>query len=289
MNQVATVADTKAPLKAGGSLGAIVPQDAEQAFRMAQLIVRAGMAPRGMEQPEKVVTAIMHGLEIGLKPMQAVQSIAIVNGRPAVWGDASIGLVRGSGLCQYVKEWIEGQGDAAVAHCETHRIGEPSPVARTFSVADAKKAGLWGKSGPWSQYPLRMLQMRARSFCLRDVYADILKGLQIVEEVRDYRPFAGEQQSGGAAASVTAALAAPNPELQHEPTPEPDADQAEEDPAEENAAAAAMLNAIAEAASPKAVAAIMDREQTTLAGLYRDDREAHGRVLAAAKAKGWIG
>ena len=179
----------KAELKTGGSLAAIVPQDAEQAFRMAQLVCKAGMAPRGMEQPEKVVTAILHGMEIGLKPMQAVQSIAIVNGRPAVWGDAAIGMVRASGLCAWVTERIDGEGDAAVAVCETQRVGEPQPQRRTFSVADAKRAGLWGKSGPWQQYPLRMLQLRARAFALRDVYADVLKGLHVAEEAQDYRPF----------------------------------------------------------------------------------------------------
>ena len=49
-----------------------------------------------------------------------------------------------------------------------------------------KKAGLWGKAGPWSQYPKRMLQMRARSFALRDKFADALSGLLMAEEVQDY-------------------------------------------------------------------------------------------------------
>ena len=55
----------------------------------------------------------------------------------------------------------------------------------TFSEQDAKVAGLWGKSGPWKQYPKRMLQMRARGFNLRDNFADILGGLITAEEARD--------------------------------------------------------------------------------------------------------
>jgi hypothetical protein len=62
-----------------------------------------------------------------------------------------------------------------------------SAVVRTFSEADAKKAGLWGKSGPWAQYPARMLQMRARGWALRDAFPDALKGLGIREEVQDYQ------------------------------------------------------------------------------------------------------
>ena len=181
------LAEAKRPeLAVGNSVGAIVPRDVEQAFRMAQLIVHAGMAPNGMNSPEKVVTAIMHGMEVGLKPMQAIQSIAIVNGRPTIWGDAAIGLVQGSGLAEYIVERVEGEGDDMVAICETKRHGWPSPSVSTFSVADAKLAGLWGKAGPWKQYPKRMLQMRARGFALRDAYADVLKGLGMREEVRDF-------------------------------------------------------------------------------------------------------
>ena len=181
------LAEAKRPeLAVGNSVGAIVPRDVEQAFRMAQLIVHAGMAPNGMNSPEKVVTAIMHGMEVGLKPMQAIQSIAIVNGRPTIWGDAALGLVQGSGLAEYVVERVEGDGEEMVAVCETKRHGWPSPVVGKFSVADAKLAGLWGKAGPWKQYPRRMLQMRARGFALRDAFADVLKGLSVREETRDF-------------------------------------------------------------------------------------------------------
>ena len=181
------LAEAKRPeLAVGNSVGAIVPRDVEQAFRMAQLIVHAGMAPNGMNSPEKVVTAIMHGMEVGLKPMQAIQSIAIVNGRPTIWGDAALGLVQGSGLAEYVVERVEGDGEDMVAICETKRHGWPSPVVGKFSVADAKLAGLWGKAGPWKQYPRRMLQMRARGFALRDAFADVLKGLSVREETRDF-------------------------------------------------------------------------------------------------------
>ena len=60
-----------------------------------------------------------------------------------------------------------------------------SPIIRTFSIAEARKARLLGKSGPWQDYRGRMLQMRARGFALRDGFADVLKGLNIREEVED--------------------------------------------------------------------------------------------------------
>ena len=63
-----------------------------------------------------------------------------------------------------------------VAHCEVQRLGWPEPIIRSFSVRDAKRAGLWQKEGPWMDYPKRMLQMRARAFALRDALRTLLKG-----------------------------------------------------------------------------------------------------------------
>lgn len=191
MNAIVTTTDD-APrlpsLQSGGSVKAIVPQDFDGAWRIANAVCKAGMAPKGLDTPEKAMVAIMHGMEVGLTPMAALQSIAVVNGRPTIWGDGAIGLVRGSGKLEWLKERIEGDGDKMVAVCEVKRKGEPAAEPAKFSVDDAKKAGLWGKQGPWQQYPKRMLAMRARAFALRDAFADVLRGLGIAEEVGDIQP-----------------------------------------------------------------------------------------------------
>lgn len=173
--------------------GIVVPKnvDTDRAARweLAQAIVSARMAPSGMESAQKVMIAMEAGVELGIPAMASIQSIAIIKGRPCLWGDALIGVVRSSPLCLYVKEWIEGDSDKMIAYCETHRRNEKDPVCRSFSVFDAQRAGLWKSKecdSPWWKYPKRMLQMRARAWCLRDVYADILKGVQIREEVEDY-------------------------------------------------------------------------------------------------------
>ncbi len=116
--------------------------------------------------------------------MQSLQCIAVVNGRPAVFGDAMPGLCRQSPVCDDIEEWMDGEGDTMTAFCRATRVGK-KPMLAQFSVADAKKAGLWGKVGPWSQYPQRMLMWRARSWALRDAFPDVLRGLMAVEEARD--------------------------------------------------------------------------------------------------------
>jgi hypothetical protein len=137
-------------------------------------------------KPESCLLAIQHGSEVGLSPMQSLQSIAVINGRPTIWGDAALALVQSSPVCEYVKEYIEGQGDSLTAVCEAKRRGYPAPTVSRFSMADAKRAGLAGKTGPWSQYPERMLALRARGFALRNAFADALRGLITAEEAQDY-------------------------------------------------------------------------------------------------------
>lgn len=159
----------------------LTPQSLEAAMEMANLLAKSNMVPKDyIGNPGNIIVAIQWGAEIGLPPLQAMQNLAVINGRPALWGDAVMALVRGSGLLEDFREDVTDQG----ATCTVKRRGE-QPVSRHFSVEDAKKAGLWGKQGPWQQYPKRMLQMRARSWAIRDVFTDVLKGINIKEVLED--------------------------------------------------------------------------------------------------------
>lgn len=173
-----------AMIKAGGGVQAIVPQSFDEAWRIAQALSKSGMCPQGMDKPEQVLVAIMAGAEIGMAPFQAVQSFAVINNRPALWGDGMMATVRRFGVT--VEERIEGEGDAAQAICIVNRPDTKERIVRTFSVQDAKAAKLWGKTGPWTNYPKRMLQMRARAWALRDGCADMLRGMKMAEEAQDY-------------------------------------------------------------------------------------------------------
>jgi hypothetical protein len=151
------------------------------------MVAGSEFAPNDFKgKPESCMLAIQHGSEVGLSPMQSLQSIAVINGRPTIWGDAALALVQSSPVCEYVKEYVEGQGDNLTAVCECKRRGYPAPTVSRFSMADAKRAGLAGKAGPWSQYPERMLALRARGFALRNAFADALRGLITAEEAQDY-------------------------------------------------------------------------------------------------------
>lgn len=164
------------------------PQTFEQLVQFAQMAAKSSMVPAQYKgKPEDIMLAVQMGSELGLAPMQSLQNVATINGRPSVYGDALIGLCRQSPHCKDVEEGIDGEGDKMTAWCKATRAGA-APVVHSFSVEDAKKAGLWGKSGPWQQYPKRMLQMRARGFALRDAFPDVLRGLISAEEAADIPP-----------------------------------------------------------------------------------------------------
>lgn len=137
-------------------------------------------------KPGAILAAIQHGAELGLKPMQSLSAIAVIKGKPTIYGDSMMALCRKHPECEDIVETIDNPGtDKAIARCIVHRKG-CKPAERTFSVDDAKRADLWGNKGPWSSYPDRMLQMRARGFALRDVFADALAGFITTEEAQDY-------------------------------------------------------------------------------------------------------
>lgn len=184
---VPTVAQApKPPLVGGGRVAAIVPQDFESAYRLATVVVKSGMAPKSLDTIEKATVAIMHGLELGLTPMAALQSIAVVNGMPTVYGDGLLALVRGSGLLEDIQETCESDNEGpTIAVCKVKRAGQKSWTVQTFTRPQAQRAGLWKKTGPWTQYPSRMMQMRARSWALRDAFADVLRGVNSAEEAAD--------------------------------------------------------------------------------------------------------
>jgi len=176
------------------------PQTYGELVQFANTAARSSMVPKDyIGKPENILIAVQMGSEIGLAPMQAIQNIAIISGRPTVWGDAKPGLCRASGRVDYIKEWSEGEGEALTWFCEAKRKDDPNPVRRSFSVADAKAAGLFNKPGPWAQYRGRMLMLRARGFTLRDAFPDVLKGLISAEEARDTPDtFAGQTIDGAA-------------------------------------------------------------------------------------------
>lgn len=166
-----------------------VPSTLEEYKELAKIFSSSSMCPKsfrkntGEANQADILIAMLAGAELGIRPNQAVQNIAVINGKPSLYGDAPKALVMSHPDCEYIKEWIDGDfsNESCVAHCLFKRKNHPE-VSFSFSVKDAVRAGLWKKAGPWTTYPLRMLQLKARNFCLRDGAPDILLGLSVIED-----------------------------------------------------------------------------------------------------------
>jgi hypothetical protein len=168
-----------------------VPQQADPEFRkfelakrIAQSLAASNLVPEAYRgRNNDCFVAINMGAELGMEPFQAIQSIAVIDGKPCLFGDGLIGVVRASSLCEWIEESQSEDGKSAT--CTTQRKGDRKPVTATYSMDDAIAAGINNKFN-WKKHPKRMLQMRARAYCLRDAYPDLLKGLGVVEERQDH-------------------------------------------------------------------------------------------------------
>ena len=205
---------------------AIIPQDMDQVWRVAKAVYLGGLAPAaligkktGDEAISAVSVCIMSGAELGLKPMVSLRSFTVINGKPALYGDGLINVVRQSGKVAFLKTGHEMRDGQMVGYCHAKRndTGEESRVE--FTQAEAERAGLWDdrplvrkqvweggqrvwKDGqpndaPWYRYPQRMIAWRAAGYCLRELFGDVLGGIRDefeareisdVEEMRDITP-----------------------------------------------------------------------------------------------------
>ena len=163
--------------------GGMVLHTLDDMRTVSKIIFASNLAPEGYKSVEQVFVGIQSGGEIGLKPMQALQSICVIHGRPTLWGDAALGLVKKSGLLEEFREFMEGEDDAITAVCISRRKGQKESVRTEFSVADARTAGLWGKAGTWKTHWKRMLKYKSRAFNLRDNFPDVLMGMHLTEEM----------------------------------------------------------------------------------------------------------
>jgi hypothetical protein len=175
-----------ATLQNGRSTGlAMHPSSLQEAIHLAEMLANSGMVPKQyINNPQATLVAMMMGQEIGLNPIQSLQNIAVINGKPSIYADALLALVQNHPAFGGIEEEMDEAN--MTAYCTVWRKGDQKKHTQSFSQKDAHTASLWGKQGPWTQYPKRMLMWRARGFALRDKFADALGGLITVEEARDY-------------------------------------------------------------------------------------------------------
>jgi len=182
----------------------VAPGSVEQLHRLALLVVKGGIGPKGMS-PETALVAMLAGRRLGIDPIQSMTDVTVVNGKPTIYGDPAKAIVEGSGYLQDIKEYVapwchdcQVESDGVIcpncaqpmtdkkyrgAICSVLRKDRERWVTRGFNQCEAERAQLWGKPGPWKQFPQRMMMYRARGYAFRDTFGDLLRGFHLTEEI----------------------------------------------------------------------------------------------------------
>lgn len=151
--------------------------------RQLAALIEGGFIPKGCSK-EEAFARVVAGASMGMKPIQAINGIAMINGKPTLHSDSIPCTVMASGLVNGMKYKFTGEGETLACTFYVRRKGIEEYQEWTYSMEDAKKAGLL--SNPvWQKHPKKMLFNRARTWCFRNTFPDVIGNVYTQEEIED--------------------------------------------------------------------------------------------------------
>lgn len=183
--------------------GIIIGNSLEERYRVCTLYAKSGMMPKSYDTPEKVFAGIQFALELGFRdqPLTAIRNIAIINGQPSIWGELPLALVLRSGKMDFIDEYFTNKKgerlpetasneEVFAAVIEVQRQGQQK---RKFAFTQDDRNSL-GVAAIWKTFTKIMMKRKARAIAFKDVFADVLLGIDIGEYT--YHKHESEAQSG---------------------------------------------------------------------------------------------
>lgn len=178
-------------------------------LQFADMLLKTQMCPSHLKTPQQVIAAMLYGQEIGFSPLQALQSVNVIQGRPTLDAAGIKAKILEAGGTFKTKKWTDTE---CTLECTR---GDWTDVF-TFTMDDAERMGLSGKEN-WRRMPKQMLYARCISTLGRNMYADVLRGFYGTEEMQD---------------SISATAKEPQIAKNQEPIKEPTIDIEPQEPAE---------------------------------------------------------
>ena len=151
--------------------------------RQLNALIEGGFIPKGCSK-EEAFARVVAGASMGMKPIQAINGIAMINGHPTLHSDSIPCTVLASGLVTGMKYKFEGVGDDMSCTFYVRRKGIEEYQEWTYSMEDARKAGLLANP-VWQKHPKKMLFNRARTWCFRNTFPDVIGNVYTPDEVED--------------------------------------------------------------------------------------------------------
>jgi hypothetical protein len=181
-NKVTALETVRQPQQA--DMSAFEPRNFDEALRIATCYASSALLGE-IRSPEAALLIMAVGRELGISSTAALRGIYIIKGKPVLSSDLLVAIVlKRTDICEY---FICTASDDESATYETKRKGRADPIRNTFSMTDAKQAGLVSAGGNWQKYPRNMLRHRAAAELARMVYPDITLGLYMETEADELR------------------------------------------------------------------------------------------------------
>lgn len=127
----------------------------------------------------QAVVKIIAGQELGLPPVYSMQNFYIIKGRLSMAAETMALLLRSKGKGKYDYQVKEHTDDKCVI--QFYQDGKGAYLS-TFTMADAKRAGLVKPDSGWFKFPKAMLFSRAMSQGSRIVAPELMAGAYTTEE-----------------------------------------------------------------------------------------------------------
>jgi len=151
---------------------------------LASELAKSNLCPAHLKSPANALYALLRGQELGLKPIYSLENISVINGKTTLSADAMLAICKGNseyGGCE-IKDTATS---CTVTMSRNYKNGVKDTRTVTFTMDDARKAGLVRQGSNYEKYPARMLKSRAQAFVCRDLFGDILAGVYSPEEITD--------------------------------------------------------------------------------------------------------
>jgi hypothetical protein len=143
----------------------------------ADTLVKSGFLPTAINTWQKATAMIMYGKELGMGPMESIQSIDVIQGKPTQKPQSMKAMVHKKlpgAVFRVVKS------DDKSCEIEAARPGD-TVTKFIFTIEDAARLGLTNKDN-WKKQPKVMLQWRCIGHVARTVFPDCLSGVSYTPE-----------------------------------------------------------------------------------------------------------
>lgn len=164
----------------GPRLGLPTKDELDALMAYGNVIVKSGMAPDHIKTAEAAIVAMRYGHQLGIDEFTALQNMYIQNGKPTALASLLHSLIlrdHGGDAIQIA----ESSAERCVLRCRRRDSSLVTEIS--YTIEEAKAAGLLEKKGPWQQYRQDMLFARCISRAGRMLYRDSTLGMYTPEEL----------------------------------------------------------------------------------------------------------